>query len=169
MAFYFLDFYHKLMEIMRLPLATKEKIGQGRYATLHTRLQIRDTLNMLCSLIIVLRTSDDPIRLNRIGRNSFEHLFGKTRIRCREINTMKRFVSGLVEEFLKLQSSHFLELIAVPKKKTSIGIDCEPWSQLDPSASCSTQGIVRVRCDIGRPSHPSHLSRQRVEVVGDLH
>jgi hypothetical protein len=50
---------------------------------------------------------------------------------------MKQFVPARAEEFLKLQSSHFLELIAVPKRKISTGIDCEPWSQSDPF--CFTQ------------------------------
>jgi hypothetical protein len=86
----------------------------------------------VCSLIIILRTSDGPTRLNRIRSNPLEPLSGKTRVRCREVNTMKRFVSGLAEEFLKLQSRHFLELIALPKRKTSIRVDCEPWSQSDP-------------------------------------
>jgi hypothetical protein len=31
------------------------------------------------------------------------------------------------------------------------------------------KGSCRVRFDVGRPFHPAHLSKQRVNVVGDLH
>jgi hypothetical protein len=106
-AFYFLDCYEKMLKIMRLPPDTREKNDQGSYATLYTRLQIRDAFNVLCSLII-LRTSDGPIRLNRIGSNRLGRLFGKIRVRCREAKTMKRFVSALPEGSLKLQTNHFL-------------------------------------------------------------
>jgi hypothetical protein len=128
MTFYLLDFYHKLMETMKLSPDSREQIGQGRRVTLYTGLQIRDALNMSCILIIILRISEGPIRLHRNESDGLEHLFGKTRVRCREVNTTKCSVSGLTEEFLKLQSSHFLELNAVSKSKTSIWVDCEPKS-----------------------------------------
>jgi hypothetical protein len=77
------------MEIMRLPPETREKIRQEKCTTLYTRLQIRDALTILYSLIIVLRTSNGSIRLDRIGSNRLEELFGKTRVWCRKVNTMK--------------------------------------------------------------------------------
>jgi hypothetical protein len=94
------------MEITRLPPDTREKLGQGRYATLYTRLQIRGALDMLCSLIIILRTPDGPIHPSRIVSHPLEHVFGKTRLRPREASAMRRFVSEL-PRILEAQSSHF--------------------------------------------------------------
>jgi hypothetical protein len=46
---------------------------------------------------------------------------------------MKRFLSGLADHFLQLQRTHFVELIAVPKK-ISVGVDCNSWDQSDRSS-----------------------------------
>jgi hypothetical protein len=94
---------------------------------------------MLCNLVVIIRNAPGPIRLNRIGSNMLEHLFGKTRLRCRDVSTMKRFLSGLADHFLQLQSAHFLELIAAPKRKTSVG---DSWHQSD--RSCFTRNQVNI-------------------------
>jgi hypothetical protein len=132
-AFWLLYFYQKLLQNASLPPGTKEKIHGSRYATLYTRQQLRDALNTLYSLIVILRNSDSPVRLNRIGSNPLEHAFGKTRLRCRDINTMRNFISGLATEFLKLQGGNVLHLVAVAKRRTSVGVDCDPWTQSNPS------------------------------------
>jgi hypothetical protein len=80
LAFWVLRFYQKLLQNARLPPETKEKIRGWRYAALYTRQQIRDALNTLHALIVILRNSDVPVRLNRIGSNPLEHAFGKARL-----------------------------------------------------------------------------------------
>jgi hypothetical protein len=132
-AFWLLYFYQKLLQNVRLRPETKEKIHGSRYATLYTLEQVRDALNTLYSLIVILRHSNVPVRLNRIGSNPLEHTFGQTRLRCRYINTMRNFISGLAAEFLKLQGGNVLHLVAVARRGTSVGVDCDPWGQSDPS------------------------------------
>jgi hypothetical protein len=66
-----------LLQTRQLPRDTKEKIHEARYAMLYTRQQIRDSLNALYSIIIVLRNSEGTIRLEQIGSNPLEHLFGR--------------------------------------------------------------------------------------------
>jgi hypothetical protein len=84
-AFWLSHIYQKLLQNARLPPETNEKIHVSRYATLSTLQQVRDALNILHSLIVILRHSNVPVRLNRIGSNLLEHSFGKTRSRCRDI------------------------------------------------------------------------------------
>jgi hypothetical protein len=133
LAFWVLYFYQKLLQNARLPPETKEKIRGCRYATLYTRQQIRDALNTLYSPIVIMQNSDIPVRLNRIGSNPLEHAFGKARLRCRGIHTMKNFMLGPAAEFLKLHGENALQLVAVARRRTSVGVDCEPRTQLDPS------------------------------------
>jgi hypothetical protein len=133
LAFWVLYFYQKLLENARLPPEIKEKIRGCWYTTLYTRQQIRDALNTLYALIVILRNLDAPACLNRIGSNPLEHAFGKARLRCRDIHTMKTFMSGLVAEFLKVHGENALELVAVARGRASVGVDCEPWTQVDPS------------------------------------
>jgi hypothetical protein len=95
-------FSGELMKTAKLPPDMKERIGQSRSATSFTGQQIWDTLNMLCSFIVIVRNAPSPIRLNRIDGNRLEHIFEQTRLRCRDLNTMKRVLSGLADHFLQL-------------------------------------------------------------------
>jgi hypothetical protein len=113
----------------QVPPGTKDKIHASGYATLYTCQQIRDALNTLYSLIVILQNSDVPVRLNRIKSNALEHAFGKTRLRCCDINTMKNFVAGLATEFLTLQGRNVLYLVAVSRRRTSVLVDSNPWTQ----------------------------------------
>jgi hypothetical protein len=61
-----------------LPPEAKEKIHRSRYVTLYTLQQLRDALNALYSLIVILQHSNVSVRLNRIESNSLEHAFRKT-------------------------------------------------------------------------------------------
>jgi hypothetical protein len=53
---------------------------------------MRDALNALYALIVILQNSDAPVRLNRIGSNLLDHAFGKVRLRCRDIHRTKNFM-----------------------------------------------------------------------------
>jgi hypothetical protein len=44
---------------------------------------------------------------------------------------MKKFMSGLAVEFLKLHRENALQLVPVARRRTSDGVDCEPWTQVD--------------------------------------
>jgi hypothetical protein len=46
---------------------------------------------------------------------------------------MKNFMSGLVDEFLKLYGENDLQLVAVARWEKPVGVDCEPRTQLDSS------------------------------------
>jgi hypothetical protein len=102
LAFWVLYFCKKLLQNARLPPETKERMRGCRYAILYTSHQIRDVLNAPYALIMILRNSDVPVPLNRIGGNPLGHAFGKVRLRCRDIHTMKNFMSGLTAKFLNL-------------------------------------------------------------------
>jgi hypothetical protein len=80
-AFYMLDLDGKLMKMAKLPPHTKERIVQSIYAIFYNGQKIRVALNILCSFIVIICNAPGPIRLNRIGSNPLEHLFGKTRLR----------------------------------------------------------------------------------------
>jgi hypothetical protein len=84
-------------------------------------------------VIVILQHSIVPVRLNRIGSNRLEHAFGKTRLRCRNINKTRNFISGLATEFLKPQGGNVLHLVAVARRRTSVGVDCDTWGQSAPS------------------------------------
>jgi hypothetical protein len=84
-------------------------------------------------LIVILRHSNVPVRLNCIGSNPLEQAFGKTRLRYRDINKMRNVISGLATEFLKLQRGNVLHLVAVARRRTSVGVDCDFWGQSAPS------------------------------------
>jgi hypothetical protein len=46
---------------------------------------------------------------------------------------MKGFLSELASEFIIMQGDRCLEFSAVPRQRTSVGVDCEPWSQSNDS------------------------------------
>jgi hypothetical protein len=120
-----------LLQTRQLPHNTKEKIHQARYATLYTRQQIRDSLNTLSSIIVILRNLEGTIRLNRMRSNPLEHLLGRTRMRCRDVSAMRLLMHGLSAEFSRLQGASVLHLIATPRGRTSFSIDCEQWTGSD--------------------------------------
>jgi hypothetical protein len=114
-AFWLLYFYQKLLQTRQLPSDTKKKIHQVRYATPYTRQQIRDSLNTLYRIIVILQNSEGTIRLNRIGSNPLEHLFGRARMWCRDVNAMRTLMHCLSTEFSRLQSVSVLQLIITPE------------------------------------------------------
>jgi hypothetical protein len=124
LTFWVLYLYQKLLQNARLPPETKEKIHGCRYAILYSRQQIREILDRLYALIVLLQDSDVPVRLNRIGSSRLEHAFGKARLRCRDIHTLKNFMFGLAAELLKLHGENALQLVAVARRRTSVGVDC---------------------------------------------
>jgi hypothetical protein len=46
---------------------------------------------------------------------------------------MRYFITGLAAEFWKLQGGNVLHLVAVARRRTSVGVDCDPWGQSAPS------------------------------------
>jgi hypothetical protein len=95
---------------------TTERITLNKYASLYTTDQLRHALSTFYTLIVVLRNSSCPTYLNRLGSSPLEYLFGKARLRCRNVNIMKRFLSGIGLDLLTAETDHFLGLTKVPKR-----------------------------------------------------
>jgi hypothetical protein len=68
--------------------------------SLYTHAQVRDALNTFLALIILGSDSADPFCLNRMGSNPLEPAFGRTRPRCRGVNTMERLTTGFSGDFM---------------------------------------------------------------------
>jgi hypothetical protein len=106
---------------------------KGTQATLYLGEQIQHALNTFHALIRLLRSSRSRICLNRVGSNPVEHLFGKGRVRCKDVHTMKKleraFVSMALDQFVR----GFMELLSAPRRRLSVGLDCEPWMESEPS------------------------------------
>jgi hypothetical protein len=105
----------------------------GTSASLYLGEQLDHALNTFHALIRRLRSSTTRICLNRVGSNPLEHSFGKGRVRCKEINTMKKMEEAFVSEAFAQFAKGFLELLSAPRRRLSVGVDCEPWSASGPS------------------------------------
>jgi hypothetical protein len=143
-GFWFLWLHSSLKRICGHPHGVCEKIRGGPLATLHTSRQVCDALNMLVSLMTVIRDSPKPIRLNRLGSNPLEHASGKARIRCSDVNAMRRIIRSFTSEALSLSVNTSLQIVSVPPSRRSIGVDCEPISESDPSAFTSSPKAIVV-------------------------
>jgi predicted transposase YbfD/YdcC len=127
-AFWLLFFYQMILERYVRPADTTEKPTANKFASLYTSDQLPHTLSTLYGLIVILRDSSCPVSLNRVRSNPLEHLFGKKRLRCRDVNTSKRFLIFIGADFLKTRTDHLSELIRVSKRRNVVGLDCEPWT-----------------------------------------
>jgi hypothetical protein len=66
--------------------------------------------------------------LNRLDSNPLENLFGKAKLRCRNVNITKISLSAIGLDLLTAETDHFLGLIKAPKRRTVIELDCAPWT-----------------------------------------
>jgi hypothetical protein len=83
-----------------------------------------------------------PIWLNRLGSNLLEHTFGKARIRCFDVNTIRRMIRGFTSKALPLSVNMSLQIASAPPPRRSIGVDCEPMSESDPYAFTSSPKAI---------------------------
>jgi hypothetical protein len=89
---------------------------------------------MFLSVVTLLRTSVAPIRPNRLRRNPLEHAFGKVRIRCRDVNSMRKMLSAMATEIIRAFAKFFFEILGSLPRVASVGVDWEPWSESGASA-----------------------------------
>jgi hypothetical protein len=80
----------------------------GVHPTLYLAEQLDHALNTFHSLISLLRSSKTRICLNRVGCNPVEHLFGKGRIRCKDVHTMEKLAEAFVSELFAQLAQGFL-------------------------------------------------------------
>jgi hypothetical protein len=95
-AFWLLYFFRILLARYPHPPDTIERIRPNKYASLYTTDQLQHALSTFYALIVVLRNSSCPECLNHLSSNHLEHLFGKARLRCLNVNIMKRFLSDSI-------------------------------------------------------------------------
>jgi hypothetical protein len=107
-AFWLLYFCRIILARYPHPPDTTERITPNKSASLYTTDQLRHALSTFYTLIVVLRNSWCPICLNRLGSNPLEHLFGKARLKCRNVNIIKRFLSAIGLDLLTAETNHFL-------------------------------------------------------------
>jgi hypothetical protein len=127
-AFWLLCFYRIILARYPHPPDTTERITPNKHASLYTTDPRRHALSTFYTLIVVLRNSSCPVCLNRLGSNPVEHLFGKARLKCRNVNMTKGFLSAIGLDLLTAEIDHLLGLIKAPKRRNVIGVDCEPWT-----------------------------------------
>jgi hypothetical protein len=121
-SFFILWFHYRMFEIHGTPKCTKERPKKMEFATLYTTRMIIESLNTIFSLIVILRNAAQEINLNRIGSNPLEHLFGKSRNRCRDVNTFDRFMRSFTSYTLDSTVDKVLNLLSINKRKTSVGV-----------------------------------------------
>jgi hypothetical protein len=156
-GFWFLWLHSSLTRVCGHPHRVCEKIRGGRLAILYTPRQVCDALNKLGSPMTVIRDSPTLIRLNRLGSNPLEHAFGKARIRCSDVNTMLRMMTGFTSKALSLRVIMFLQIVSAPRPRPSIGVDCEPISESDPSAFTSNPKAIAVSLFLQTRIYLTHL------------
>jgi hypothetical protein len=99
--------------------------------TLYTNAQLRDALNTSIALVTLIDILDGPICLNRFGSNPLEHAFGLARIRCRDVNYMETLVNALAGNYKISKIEKFLAIAAEPRRRRSVGVDCEQITPAD--------------------------------------
>jgi hypothetical protein len=103
------------------------------WAPLYRRNQLVHALNSLYCIIMTLRTLPTPLCLNKIGTNPLEHLFGRGRLRRRDVNVFQKFVTVLGSDFLSMTSNVIPDLVSIPRHRTVLGVNCETYDPSLPS------------------------------------
>jgi hypothetical protein len=113
-GFWSFSVYDELLAERGRPPGVLDTSKDGHPATLYARQQVDDGWNTFVAVISIVRSSADPLCLNRLGSNPLGHTFGRGRIRCRDVHTMRRLIHSfasercdfVVKEFLNLMANH---------------------------------------------------------------
>jgi hypothetical protein len=89
-GFWCLFIYRNHLKLFSYPPSVTQRKADGKIAGMYTAQQLRDALNTFITLVVILKHSVDPVCLNRLESVPFEHAFGRTHIRCRDVITMKK-------------------------------------------------------------------------------
>jgi hypothetical protein len=133
-------FYQKFLTLHGLPRGACQKITPRQCASLYSNDQLRDGMNTFLSRITNVQGSDSPLCFDRLGSGPLEHAFGQARIRCHDVNTMKKMLSVFAYRAESISLQPFLELSGTRHHKRSIGIICDPWQQ-SPASVLSTKAF----------------------------
>jgi hypothetical protein len=120
-GFWFLWLHSSLKRVCGHPHTVCEKIRYGRLPTSYRSRQVCDALNTLVSLMTAIRDSPTPILLNHLGSNPLEYAFGKARIRCSDVNTVRRIMRGFTSEALSLSVNTSLQIVSAPVRAVRLG------------------------------------------------
>jgi hypothetical protein len=91
---------------------------------MYTDKQLFHALNIFTALISIIRTSDGALRLNRLGSNSLEHAFGSARVRCHDVNTMKKMIDAFTNIELTRIAHSMFSLFSSAHGRLSVGVNC---------------------------------------------
>lgn len=94
-AFYFLYFYFKVKIYYQQPIDTSETKTKKSYVTYLTDSFLIEQLNELYSIITLMLNYNDKILLNRCSTAPLEHLFGRCRLKCKNVDTIEKFLRTL--------------------------------------------------------------------------
>lgn len=94
-AFYFLYIYFKIKVNYLQPIDTSEKRTNKKFLTYLTDNFLIEQLNELYSVISIMLNYDGKILLDRCSTSPLEHLFGRCRLKCKNIDTIEKFLRTL--------------------------------------------------------------------------
>jgi hypothetical protein len=122
--------------------AVQDTLSSSGHPALYLEEQLDHALNTFHSLISILRNSRTRICLNRVGSNPVEHLFGKGRVRCKDVHTMAKLLLAFVSEAFAQFAKKFMDLLSAPRRRLSVGVDCEPWAESGESILAATPWAI---------------------------
>jgi hypothetical protein len=128
-GYWLLEIYEELLTKVVLPLGVPQKISPGGFASLCSKDELRDGLNTFMSFISIFRESPTAIFVSHLGSDPLAHAFGQARVRCRDVNTMKKMLKAFSFNLEKMSRRPFLDLLCAPQDRHSMGVICESWSE----------------------------------------
>jgi hypothetical protein len=128
-VYWFLELYEELLTKVGLPFGVTQKISPGGFASLYSKDELRDGLNTFMSLISIIRESPITIFPSHLGSDPLEYAFSQMRVRCRDVNAIKKMLKTFSFNLEKISRRPFLDLLCTPQDRHSMGVICEPWSE----------------------------------------
>jgi hypothetical protein len=149
-GFWFLFLYRAHLEVFGYLEGVVESRKAGKTPSLYTRRQLCHALNTFVSLIIILFTSgeNEVLSLDRLGSGSLEHFFGRARIRCYDVNTMKKMMTAFAGEACGRTVDSVCALTAEPSRAGGRPL----------ALSAIHLPILRARCSSTVRRRSRHLS-----------
>jgi hypothetical protein len=112
--------------------------------SLYTHAHVRDAFNTFLVLVILGSDSTDLFCLNHMGSNPLEHKFGRARMRCWDVMTTEKLITGFRGDFMSHPRETFLRLGATPHRRCPVGCDCLPLSPGEPSTFLFTPYTIAL-------------------------
>ena len=109
-AFYFLFFYFNMKINYSEPLDTSEKKSKRNFVTYLTDNFLIEQLNELYSIITLMLNYHGDILLNRCSTSPLEHLFGRCRLKCKNVDTIEKFLRTLAYNHQNISIESILKI-----------------------------------------------------------